>query len=125
MKTIVFDPNGGRLSVKVTIGNAQAGSYILTVWEAQSNTKVLEEHGNSLNPNDDTHALPLPTVNNDERIVECQFAIADPQPNAGDTYSVSLQYFQDGKQIGSDEDSGPIQAKFAQPQIFDTLQKGA
>ena len=124
MKDITFNTNGGRLSVNVTIGNAQAGSYVLKLWESQSNTIVMERSGNNLNPNDDEYELPLPTACNDGRIVECQFAVANPAPKPGDTYVVTLEYFQDGKKIGDDEDKGPLGTKYAQPQLFDVLHKG-
>ncbi|MBM2845654.1 MAG: hypothetical protein HW407_966, partial [Bacteroidetes bacterium] len=106
MKVVRFDANGGRLMICIEVGHAQIGSYRLRLWEPGSNTVVLDESGNNQNPNDDCHELPLPTANNDGRLVQCEFSVLSPAPAPGDMYSVAMVFKQGGNTIETVSESG-------------------
>src|SRR5438093_241572 len=68
--TITFDPNAGTIRAQVAFRSPQVVSYGLLLWEAGSNTIIMEEKGNSANPEDDVYSLPMPAGANDGRILE-------------------------------------------------------
>lgn len=86
MKTIHFQPDGEEIIAEVRSGFANPGSYILRLWERDSNAKAMEDiPGNFINADDDAHPLPSPVADNDGRIVE-SFVVLSPPPG-------SKQYF--------------------------------
>ena len=79
MKTVLFDPGGEPLAAEVRCGFASPGSYVLRLWERDSNAKAMPDaEGNFINADDDVHALPVPVVQNDGRIVESFVTISPP-----------------------------------------------
>lgn len=121
MEEIRFDANGGRLAICIEVGNAQIGSYRLRLWEPGSNTVVLDQSGNNQNPNDDCYDLPLPTGNNNGRLVQCEFSVVSPDPKPMDTYSVAMIFKQGGADLGMVEESGPMGGKRVIPELWATL----
>ena len=121
MKEIHFDAQGERLTICIEIGQAQIGSYRLRLWEAGSNTVVLDKSGNNQNPNDDCHELPLPTENNDGRLAQCEFSILSPDPKPADSYSVAMIFKQGGKLVDTVKESGPMAGKRVTPELWATL----
>lgn len=121
MKEFTFNPAGDRISIGVEFGYAHIGSYILRLWEAGSNTVVLQRRGNNQNPDDDTYLLPLPTKHNDGRLIQCQTAIVAPDWKPGERYSVRLIFRQGNAAPQEYEISGPISEAQAHPELFALL----
>ena len=79
MKTVLFDPGGEPLAAEVRCGFASPGSYVLRLWERDSNAKAMPDaEGNFINADDDVHALPEPVGQNNGRIVESFVTISPP-----------------------------------------------
>jgi hypothetical protein len=117
----VFDPAGGVLTATITSGQAQPGSYELLLWEANSNTILMDERGNFLNDDDDTFELPLPTTANDGRLVECiaTAVITPPITN----YALRLSIKQDGVEIGCDLAADKATTPTVTADLFVTLRQ--
>jgi hypothetical protein len=79
MDTITFDAAGGTLFAEVRAGFANPGSYTLTLWEKNSNSKAMpDREGNFINSDDDKYPLPTPVSQNDGRIVETFVTLSPP-----------------------------------------------
>lgn len=81
---IKFDPEGKPLVVNIEFPTLQVVSYTLTLFEATSNSTVLRETGNNVNPEDDRYTLPTPPAVNDGRLLQFDATFIDPgdKPNA-------------------------------------------
>jgi len=101
---IRFNKKGGPIVAEATCGQAQQGSYTLTLWEAEENTVVMEKKGNFLNSDDDSYELPKPNGKNEGRLLQCSFRIALIPPI--NKYAVSVKVTQDGKTLGVVSKSG-------------------
>jgi hypothetical protein len=121
MKEVQFNPNGERLSISVQFGYAQVASYRLRVWESGSNTTVLDQSGNNQNPNDDTHDLPLPTKNNEGRLVQLETSILSPSPAPNEQYSVTLIFNQGSTEIDTVVEKGLMNGSRVMPELWITL----
>jgi hypothetical protein len=106
-----FNPDGGPLEARIVCGFAQPGSYELRLFAAGSNVLVPwpplgepKPTGNFLNPDDDRYALPGLARENDGRLLEC-FASVEIAPPLN-AFSLALEVFQDGEQIGRDVKEG-------------------
>ena len=104
MQTIKFNSNGGPIIVNVSAGQAQTGSYILKLWEADVNQIVMREEGNFVNPNNDSYALPNPTSSNKGRLIDSTVTVGIIPGN--DYYQIDLDFYQDGEKIGNEMRSG-------------------
>jgi len=121
MKQFTFKSEGERLSINIQFGYAQIGSYILRLWEAGSNTVLMQRRGNNQNQEDDTYLLPLPTKHNDGRMIQCQTAVVAPDWKPGQRYSVRLIFRQGESEPQEYEVSGPIGESHAHPELFAVL----
>jgi hypothetical protein len=96
MKTVLFDGEGGPISAEVRCGFANPGSYVLRLWEKDSNRKAMPDvEGNFINADDDRHDLPDPARLNDGRIVET-FVTMSPLPGTKQFFA-SLRIIQDNR----------------------------
>ena len=112
MQTISFNSNGGPISVTLSAGEAQTGSYEFRLWEANSNQIIMQKQGNFLNDQDDTYELPTPNAQNNGRLIQGIIVIALLPPN--DNYSAAMTVEQDGKTIGE----VPISGSSSQPSVI-------
>lgn len=123
MQSITFNTNGGPISVTLSAGQAQTGSYEFRLWEANSNQIVMQKQGNFLNDEDDTYQLPTPNAQNDGRLIQAVIVIAILPPiNA---YSASMTVAQDGKTIGEVPISGTTDQPSVILNLYATLTAGA
>ena len=96
MQTVLFNGDGGTISAEVRCGFANPGSYILRLWEKDSNDKAMPDvEGNFINADDDEHDLPDPASLNEGRIVET-FVTMSPLPGTKQ-YFASLRIIQDNQ----------------------------
>ena len=121
MKDVAFQANGDRLSINIVFGYAQIASYRLRIWESESNTVVLDKSGNNQNPDDDCYNLPLPTRNNDGRLIQCETSILSPDPKPDERYSVTLIFTQGNNEIDRMKESGPMNGSRVTPELWATL----
>lgn len=100
IKTIAFEKDGPPLMVGVEILTPQVATYTLILWEAKSNTVVMEKKGNNENPEDDVFPLPTPCAINDNRVVEGTITLIDPEGPGGE-YECRLAFTQGEHDLGS------------------------
>ena len=112
MISISFNKSGGPITVELSTGNAQTGSYELRLWEADKNQIVMREHGNFLNPDDDSYKLPEPNSLNNGRRVQAVITVALIPPI--NKYSAALTVRQDGNELGQI----PISGTSDQPSVI-------
>lgn len=112
MQSITFNPNGGTISVTLSAGQAQTGSYEFRLWEAGSNQIVMQQQGNFLNDEDDTYELPTPNGQNNGRLIQGIVVIALLPPN--NNYSAAMTVKQDGATLGE----VPISGSSDQPSVI-------
>jgi hypothetical protein len=93
---ITFDPKGPRLEAEVRCGFAQAGAYVLTLWD--QNQVHTRWEGTFFDPSDDTHALPGKAAEHNGRIVQCLFSVEIIPPNK--QYALLLTIWQGDKKLG-------------------------
>ena len=123
MKEIQFDARGDRLRICIEIGDAHIGSYRLRLWEPSSNTVVLDRSGNNQNPDDDCYELPLPTMNNNGRLVQLECSILSPDPKPTDKYSLALTVKQGRKILDKITEAGTMGGKRVSLELWATLIK--
>jgi hypothetical protein len=101
---IQFDPNGGQLMVTLTCGQAQMGTYTLRLWTPDGMTELKKARGSFFDEEEDVYPLPLPTADNDRRLLQCRARVWLIQGNRN--YSVFMTVSQDGVKLGevSEED---------------------
>ena len=104
MKTITFNKDGGPLTVEVTSGFAQPGSYHLQLWNMNPSQVVMMQRGDFTS--DDTFTLPSPTASNDGRVLQAFVLLTILKHKK---YLVSLKISQDGQEVGTvdEPESGP------------------
>lgn len=112
MQSITFNENGGPITVTLSAGQAQPGSYVFRLWEANTNQIVLQKQGNFLNDADDSYELPTPNSANDGRLIQGILTVAPLPPN--DNYSGAITVVQDGKTLGEI----PISGSSDQPSVI-------
>lgn len=83
VKRISFDRDGKPLVVSIEFPTLQVVAYTLTLFEAKSNSVVLRETGNNVNPEDDRYQLPTPPATNNGRLLELDVTFVDPAGKAG------------------------------------------
>lgn len=118
-KSITFNRNGGPITVTVSAGQAQPGSYVFRLWEANTNQTVLQEQGNFLNDADDSYKLPEPNSENNGRMIQGILTVAPLPPN--DNYSGAITVVQDGKTIGEVSLSGSTDQSSVTLNLYATL----
>lgn len=120
MASTIFKNDGGPISVELTVGNAQTGSYILKLWEATVNQIVDEKKGNFLNIEDDNYTLPTPNSANNGRRVQAIITVALIPPM--NKYSASMTITQDGNQLVQIPISGTSDQPSVTLNLFTALQ---
>ncbi|WP_296620936.1 hypothetical protein [Marivirga sp.] len=106
MKTIEFNPNGEALKVSFKFSGFLLASYTYTLWEAESNHKVVYEKGNNQNPQDDTYQLPMPLKANDGRLIQLRTEFIAQDPSNVKNYTISAEVYQGSNLLGSAKDEG-------------------
>jgi hypothetical protein len=76
---VKFKNDGEPLFVEVVVQSPQVAVYTLWLWEAKSNSIVMEKRGNNDNPEDDRYQLPTPCARNNGRLLECSITLIDPK----------------------------------------------
>ena len=94
---VEFDPNGEALTAAVSCGHAQAGAYILTVFEA--NNAVQEEKGTFFDPDDDSYQLSGSLAQQDGRLLQCWGTMELIAPVK--QYALFLTISQGNEEVGS------------------------
>lgn len=112
MQSITFNENGGPITVTLSAGQAQPGSYVFRLWEANTNQIVLQKQGNFLNDADDSYELPTPNSANNGRLIQGILTVAPLPPN--NNYSGAITVVQDGKTLGEI----PISGSSDQPSVI-------
>ncbi len=115
-----FDPAGGPITAEVSCDPNRDGSYTLTLWEAETNERVLRWLGNFLNPEDDEYTLPGEVADHDGRLLEALVVVAVP-PGVGPS-TVALTVRQDGNEIGKNADEVPPGSAGAMRDLFVRLE---
>lgn len=119
METVRFKKSGGPITVNINCGYAQPGSYVLILWEANSNSVVFKKEGNFINDEDDVFVLPTPINKNDGRILDLGAKLMII-PSITD-YHVEINITQDGNTIGNLSQTGNSTGQFVTVQIFAQL----
>ena len=122
METVRFNKSGGPITVAITSGYAQPGSYYFILWEANSNRVVTEKKGNFINTEDDSYILPDPAVKNDGRLIDFGIKLTIIPPE--NQYNIEVSVTQDGNQIGNATQTGTSSNKCENIQIFIQLKGG-
>jgi hypothetical protein len=121
-ETVLFHPDGGPVSVEIRSGYAQDGSYILTLWDA--NTVAERFEGNFLDPHDDTHRLKTKAAALEGRLLQARAEIGITPPIT--RYAVIVTLFQDGLSLGSLTSSGEARGQITVAvNLFARLQPGS
>lgn len=106
MKTIEFDPNGSALKVAFKFSGFLLASYTYTLWEAESNHKVVYEKGNNQNPQDDEYKLPMPVKANDGRLIQLRTEFVAQDPDNVKKFLITAEVYQGGSLLDKGEDTG-------------------
>ena len=120
MKTIRFNPEGGRLEVEVRGGFAQPGSYDVLLWEANANAIVWQQRGNFINTADDRYELPLAAATHDGRLLDCLATLVITPPL--NQYRLVLLIHQDGAEIGAESVEGESDQPAVTVELFVQLE---
>lgn len=108
MQTISFQPAGDRIKASITFEGLIVASYTFTLWEAQSNNRLIHEMGNNQNPNDDDYLLPLPVGANDGRLIQLRSEFVGLDPQNSPTFQIKIALSQGEQAIGEAVDEGQI-----------------
>ena len=106
MKKVTFDPNGSSLKVDFQFKGFIVASYTYTLWEADSNHRIVREKGNNQNPQDDSYELPVPLSSNKNRLIQLRTEFVAQDPDNIKEYSILAEVYQGDQLIGSAEDQG-------------------
>jgi hypothetical protein len=120
MKTVVFNPGLGSLSVNVACGFAQTGSYVIFSKKDGESTEI--GRGDFIDPDNDRFDLPGGAPEYDGRILECVVAIGLISPVKD--YAVVFEVFQNGERIGGDSIVGKSDQQIVEASISLKLQSG-
>jgi hypothetical protein len=118
MKDIKFDPNGERLSVSFVFEGLIVASYSFTLWEAESNHRLMYEQGNNQNSDDDKYDLPMPVSSNNGRLIQLRTDFVGLDPANSKDYSITAQVFQGGIDLGNESENGSITGKTQESLIY-------
>lgn len=121
MKEVKFQADGDPLSVSIEFGYAQIASYRLRLWESESNVAVLDKSGDNKNPIDNSYNLPLPTKNNDRRLLQLEVSLLSPTSAQGDQYSATLIFKQGNKEIDRMTEQGTMNSNRISLELLATL----
>jgi hypothetical protein len=119
-QSVRFKSDGGAIVAEITCGHSQEGSYGLLLWEANTNTIVMEKRGNFFNTDDDAYELPKPNEKNHGRLVECIVTVVLTPPIK--KYAVFLKFRQGGKTLGTVSSSGESDQPMVTLDLFASLE---
>lgn len=85
------------MRVAVSCNPNRNGSYVIKLWEAETNKLVREYPGNFLNTDDDFYDLDRPNSDHDGRLIEGMVVVAVPAGVGPST--VLLTVSQDGAEL--------------------------
>lgn len=108
MKEVKFQADGEQLSVRIEFGYAHIASYRLRLWESKNSVVVIDKSGDNKNPNDNSYNLPLPTKNNDRRLLQLEVSLLSPTSAQGEQYSATLIFKQGNKEIDRMTEQGTM-----------------
>lgn len=95
---IPFDPDGGPVIVTLTCGQAQMGTYTLRLWSPDGMTEIKKARGSFFDEEEDVYPLPVPTADNERRLLQCRARVWLIQGNKN--YAVFMTVSQDGEELG-------------------------
>ncbi|TKT92677.1 hypothetical protein [Dyadobacter frigoris] len=106
---IKIDPNGGPITVDVVFNGIIVATYDYYLWSTTNSAYIDHKPGNNLDTKSDTYTLPMPTSINVGRMIEVRSHFAAPTPpETAEKYKVSAVLRQDGKVLGSADDTGAV-----------------
>lgn len=123
IKTIKFDPDGEDLKVAFTFEGLIVASYSYTLWEANSNNRLVYKKGNNQNPEDDSYSIPPPVIDSDGRMIQLRTEFKALDPDNIKKYTITAEIFQGDKSLGKDQDIGDNTGKAQSSLIFILLSK--
>ncbi|MBL6446320.1 hypothetical protein JMN32_08370 [Fulvivirga sp. 29W222] len=123
IKTIKFNPNGEDLKVSFKFEGLIVASYSYTLWETNSNNRVVYEKGNNQNPDDDSYVLPPPVASCDGRMIQLRTEFKALDPENVKQYTITAEVFQGDQSLGKDEDAGDNTGKSQSSLIYILLSK--
>lgn len=120
MGPITYSKDGGPVSAELSVGNAQTGSYVMKLWEAQVNQIVDQKSGNFIDQPTPSYQFPEPNEVNDGRRFQAIITIAILPPIS--EYSTVVKILQDGKELGQIPYSGKTDKASVTLNLHTTLQ---
>jgi hypothetical protein len=107
MKTIRFDPNGGKLKVKYTFTGLIAGSYSHTLWDKTLRIRLQRDKKREL-PEYIEYDLLEPAVSNEEDMVELFVEFRGTGTQDFLDYEIKAEIYQENNFIDDDKESKKI-----------------
>ena len=99
---VQLNPNGGIPSIKLTFGFAQFAKFDIFLWDTNAqNPQPIIENGNNLPGHPDTFQINLPAASLTGRYVTWDAVIASPSGGAGQQYSMTATFIQDGQPVAN------------------------
>jgi hypothetical protein len=93
---VPVDPKGPQLTVEVRCGHAQAGAYVLKLWDA--NEVVQREEGTFFDPTDDTYKLTGTAAKQVGRLLQCTAELEIIPPIK--QFALLMTVWQGSKRVG-------------------------
>lgn len=118
MKTIEYNAQDGDLSIQITYQGLVAASYVYSLWDAQSNTRLQKQIGNNQNPQDDHYELPTPAADNDGRLIQLRSEFVGLDKDSFGDYGIKLELMQGGNAIGEASQAGKLTGEGQTSLIF-------
>lgn len=113
MKEVIFDPAGGAIvaMAKFTQSDLMTANYEIMLRQKDSNATTTLKTGDNTNPEDDSAALPMPSVTNDGRRVVLEVGFVGHDSDHYPNYDIVLEIHQDDKLLGYVRESGTLTGK--------------
>ena len=117
VQEVMFDGSGSQLKVEIRCGHAQAGAYVLTLWNRNDVHQRWE--GTFFNPDDDTYKLPGRAATHDGRLLQCLFSVEIIPPVQ--KFALMMTIWQGTQKLGVVTDSGETDASQVTKNLFAQL----
>jgi hypothetical protein len=109
MKTILFNSNGDPLKIQFKVENGvMAVAYSIKLSEKNSNMAVTTYDGDNQNPEDDIYYLPVPNMDNDERILRLSADFYGLDLELSKNYLIKLEVYQGNTLLDFIDQSGEL-----------------
>jgi hypothetical protein len=106
---IKFDNTNEPLYVEFKVKDGViAASYIISLFEANSNDTLKEFKGNNVNDQDDKYILPEPPKDNNERVLSLDSSFYGLDPERSRVYDIRMIVYQGSTIIGETISAGDI-----------------